>query len=177
LKRNSLRFLIWIAAVYIVILLVARGFFPGDSTPGISLAAIPFVIIAIAIIRDLTSRSSEAFKVPTVRLESVQKGEQLRFLSRQIEVTAKASASYFNDVVGARLRGILVDKVSIETGIDKARVRALLSSETSGPSLLRNARLCSILYGSGLLYSLPGTGKNRIRMVGEAVTLIEAWKP
>ncbi len=177
MKRNTLRFLIWIAGAYIAILLVARGFFPADSTPGVSLAAIPFVIIAIAIIRDLASRSSKASKVPAIRLASVQKGEQLRFLSRQIEITAQASASYFNDVVGARLRGILVDKVSIETGIDKARVRGLLSREASGPGLLRNAKLYSLLYGGELLYSLPGTGNNRIRIVREAVILIEAWKP
>ncbi|HZY94589.1 MAG TPA: hypothetical protein VFE98_06985 [Candidatus Bathyarchaeia archaeon] len=177
MKRNTLRFLIWIAVVYVAILLVAKEFLAADSTPGVSLAAIPLVIIAIVIVRDLTSRSSKASKAPSVRLASVKKGEQLRFLSRQIEVTAQASASYFNDVVGARLRGILVDKVSVETGIDKARVRGLLSSEASGPGLLRDQRLYSLLYGSGLLYSLPRTGKNKIRMVREAVMLIEAWKP
>lgn len=177
MKRSTLRFLITIALAYIAILLVARGFLTANSTPGVSLAAIPLVIIAIAIIRDLTSKSSKASKAPAVRLTSVRKGEQLRFLSRQVQVTAQASASYFNDVVGARLRGILVDKVSIEMGIDKATVRRFLSSETSGPGFLHNARLYSLLYGSGLLYSVPGAGKNRIRMVREAVMLIEAWKP
>lgn len=177
MKRNTLRFLITVTAAYVAILLVARGFFASDSTPGISVSAIPLVIIAVAIIRDLVSRSSKASNASALRLASVQKGEQLRFLSRQIQVTTQASASYFNDVLGARLRGILVDKVSIEMGIDKATVRKLLSSETSGPSLLHNARLYSLLYGSGLLYSMPVTGRNRIRMIREAVTLIEAWNP
>ncbi len=150
---------------------MARGVLPSDSTPAIPLTAIPLLIMAIVIIRDLANRSTSPTKTVVMTIPEIRKGRQVRFLSRQIDVTAKASASYFDNVVRARLIELLVTKASLESGLESERVRQIMSDKTQGQKFLKNDTLYRLLYSS-----VPEEGSARIEMVREAVDLIEAWK-
>ena len=93
-------------------------------------------------------------------------------MTRQIEVGAKSSKSYYDGLLLARLQEVLVDKVSLETGLEKKRVQEILKNSSLGPGLLRDQELYRLLYSGA-----PGRGPGRVRMLEQAVAAIEAWKP
>lgn len=93
-------------------------------------------------------------------------------MTRQIDVATHASSDYFESILLLRLREILVNKVSLETGLEREGVLGLLGDYRLGVGLLRDERLYR------LLYSKPGgRGAARVRMLEETVERIEAWKP
>ncbi len=171
MKRKTVKLLLWIAIAYAVILLLARGVLPSDSTPSTSLTAIPLVILAIVIIRDLVNRSTSPTRTVVMSVPETRKGRQVQFLSRQIEVTVKASASYFDDVVRSRLIELLVNKASLEGDLETESVRQIMSDKNQGRNLVNNDALYKLLYSPA-----PEKGRARIAMIREAVDLIEAWK-
>ncbi len=171
MTKNTLKFLFWVVIVYVAILLITRGFVNSDAIPAVSLTAIPLIIMAIIIIRDLTSKSVHPIDVHPIHFRNEKVGNQLEFLSNQIEVTVISSGSYFDDVVRARLRELLVTKASLQTGIETQKVRRILSDHRQGPIFLHDNDLYRLLYSKA-----PKGGEARIDMVREAVTLIENWK-
>jgi hypothetical protein len=123
------------------------------------------------IARDLARNST----TPTVRRPIATttgfRGNHVQFLSGQFRVAANASNSYFENVVRARLRELLTTKVSLETGLDDATVRRMLSDPIDGPRLLEDETLYRMLYGP----TRQG-GLARINLIGDAIDLIGAWK-
>jgi hypothetical protein len=97
--------------------------------------------------------------------------DPLRFLSGQIRVAASSSDSYFDDLVRARLRELLITKVALETGEEKEAIRQALSNPKDGRRLLRNEALYSALYGHA-----PRLGSDRTQLISDAVDMIGAWK-
>ena len=170
MKRNTVKLLFWIALAYGAILLVARGILPSDSTPPTSLIAIPLVVMAIIIVRDMAHRSTNPTRIVSKSIPYAHRGRQVEFLSRQIDVTAKASALYFDDLLRARLTELLVNKAVLESGLQRERVLQLLSDRRSGIKFLKNDTLYKLLYSPA-----PEKGRARIEMIREAVDLIEAW--
>ena len=171
MRRSSIELLVWAGAAYGTILVLARGFFPSESTPTISLTAVPLAIMAIIIVLDLRLRttgpterhvSSRQIKAPVPRT---------RLLSDQIRVSAKASDSYFENVVRARLRELLVTKAALESGIDYETARQTLLDPVQGPKFLKDIQLYTLLYGPR-----PEKGGARIQMIEDAIQMIEAWK-
>lgn len=172
MNRKTLKFLFWVVIVYIAILLFTRGLVSSDSTPTVSLTAIPLILMAIIIIRDLTNRSASPSHTPPAQTRTEMSHNTLEFLSRQIDVTAISNASYFDDVIRTRLRELLVTKASLQTGMETDRVRRTLSDSKQGPKFLHDDNLYALLYGAA-----PEEGSDRIEMIRETVELIENWKP
>ncbi len=168
---NTVRLLFWSAVGYAVLLVLVRGIFPSESTPTISLTGIPLIVIVVMIARELAGKSTS----PTVRRKITTttgfRGSPVQFLSGQFRVAASASSSYFENVVRARLKELLIAKVVLETGLENETVRRLLSDPRQGPRLLEDEPLYRMLYGP-----TPSRGLARTSMIREAIELIGAWK-
>ena len=168
---NTIRLLFWSAVAYGILLILVRGVFPSESAPTISLTGIPLIVIVVMIARDLAKRST----TPTVRRPITTtkgfRGNHVQFLSGQFRVATNASNSFFENVVRSRLRELLTTKVSLETGLDNATVRRILSDPMEGLRLLEDEPLYRILYGP-----TPEGGPARINLIGDAIDLIGAWK-
>lgn len=167
---NTVRLLFWSAVVYAVLLVLARGLFPSESTSTISITGIPLVVIIVLIARDLARKSTSPTISKAVATTSAFKGNPVQFLSGQFRVAAAASNSYFENVVRARLKDLLTAKVALETGLEKEIARQLLSDPTRGPGLLEDESLYRMLYGPA-----PRGGLARMNMISDAIDLIGAW--
>ena len=95
----------------------------------------------------------------------------MRFLSGQIKVAAESTNSYFENVLRARLRELMISKVALETGMDSGTIRRLLSDPREGRELLHDWDIYGMLYGP-----TPRTGTARMDMIEKAVDFIGAWK-
>ncbi len=172
MKRETVKLLFWTALAYIVFLIILRGAYPSNSTPAASLIAIPLLISAIILIRDMLLRSTNFEEIVDKKSLEKSRSRRVEFLSRQIDVTAKASRSYFDDVVRARLRELLISKVSLESGLDLEQARHEMREEEKAMRFLKNEALYKLLYSP-----IPEKGRARIVMIRDAVDLIEAWNP
>jgi hypothetical protein len=171
LRKSTIELLVWAGVAYATILVLARGIFPSESTPTISLTVVPLAIIALIIVLDLRMRSTS----PTERHVSPRHVKapmpRVRLLSDQIRVSAKASDSYFENVIRGRLRELLVTKASLESGTDYETARRTLVDPVQGPKFLKDNQLYTLLYGPP-----PEKGRARVQMIEDAVQMIEAWK-
>jgi len=70
-----------------------------------------------------------------------------------------------------RLREALVEKVSLETGMDKKDVKRILTNRQEAGTILRDPELLRLLYTEA-----PKKGNERLTMLRETVDHIEAWK-
>jgi len=163
------RLLVSCAIVYAVLLLLVRGILPPESAPTISLLGLPLVVVGAFIARDLTRRSTN----PTVQLRNHTvphiAEDPVRFLSGQIRVASGATDSYFERIVRARLRELLIAKVALEKGIDRDVARRTLSDPKLGQRFLGSVELYDILYGP-----LPSS-RDRNQLIDRAVGMIGAW--
>ena len=158
--------------VYAAILVAAQGLGSGTA-PIVSFTAIPLIIIAILLIRDLMRKTTDPTMIekpyPINRTPPPQ--DQSESLRQQLNITSKSSASYFDDVIRTRLRNLIVTKASLETGIETGQVRHLLTDPIKGPAFLHDEQLYRLLYSA-----TPKDGEDRMRMVLETIELIENWK-
>jgi hypothetical protein len=168
---NTVRLLFWSAVTYAIILVLVRGIFPAESTPTISLTGIPLIVMVLIIVRDLTRRSTSPSLQRPIETSTVFRPNPVQFLNGQFRIAASASNSYFENAVRARLRELLITKVSLETGLTTETVRRELSDPSQGPRLLEDESLYRLLYGPA-----PQRGLARINMIGDAITLIGDWK-
>jgi hypothetical protein len=169
---NTVKLLFWSAVAYAIILVLVRGIFPAESTPTISLTGIPLIVMVLIIVRDLARRSTSPSIPRTTETDTVFRPNPVEFLNGQFRIAASASNSYFENAVRARLRELLIIKVSLETGVATELVRRILSDPSQGPRLLEDESLYRLLYGPA-----PQRGLARINMIGDAITLIGDWKP
>ena len=95
----------------------------------------------------------------------------MQFLSGQIKVAADSTNSYFENILRARLRELMISRVALETGMESGTVRRLLSDPRARRELLHDEAMYGMLYGPA-----PRTGAARVSMIDEAVDLIGAWK-
>ena len=168
---KTTRLLLWCAIAYGILLNLIRGSFPPESSPSLFLVGVPLIVIAVIIARDLSRRSTGPTVLPTIPSLSGPKEDPVRFLSGQISVAAAASDSYFENVIRARLKELLISKVAIETGMERNETRRALSDPREGPKLLEHKELYMILYGP-----TPKTGPDRMDMIEEAIQMIGEWK-
>ena len=171
MRKSTIELLVWAGVAYGTILVLARGLFPSESTPAISLTVLPLAIIAIIIVLDLRLRSTRPTET-RLRLRQVKAPvPRVRLLSDQIRVSANASDSYFENVIRSKLRELLVTKASLESGTDYETARRTLVDPVQGPKFLRDNQLYALLYGPR-----PEKGHARVQMIENAVQMIEAWK-
>ena len=95
----------------------------------------------------------------------------MQLLSGHIRVAAGASESFFESVIRAHLKELLITKAAIITGLGYEKVRGILSNPETGPGLLDDPGLYQLLYGA-----VPEKGPARTKMIDEALELIGAWK-
>ena len=95
----------------------------------------------------------------------------MQYLSRQVEVASSGSQAYFESILLNRLRDILAERISLETGIERENVKQEVADAVKGPALVGNRRLYRLLYSS-----TPSKGATRVKMLREAIDGIEAWK-
>ena len=132
---------------------------------------LPLIVVAAIIARDLARRST----IPSVPLEVSQpislKEDPVRFLGSQIRVAAAASDSYFDDVIRARLKELLITKITLEFGIEKDQARRILSDPDRARAMVRSKKLYGILYGP-----VPRNGIERTAMIDAAIDEIQEWQ-
>lgn len=171
MRKSIVELLVWAGVAYIATLVLARGLFPSESDPSISLTVVPLAIIAIMTILDLRLRSTS----PTEKHVNPRRVKapvpRVRILSDQIRVSAKASDSYFENVIRARLRELLATKASLESGTNYETALRTLVDPVQGPKFLKDNQLYTLLYGPR-----PEKGRARVQMIEDAVQMIEAWK-
>ena len=167
---NSIRLLFWSAVAYAVVLVLIRGVLSSESTPTLSLTGIPLIVIVVMIARDLAGKSTSPTVTRTTPTTRGFKGNPVQFLSGQFRVAATASNAYFENIVQARLRELLIAKVALEAGLEREAVRPLLSDPGRGSRLVGDQVLYRMLYGPA-----PKGGIARMNMIGDAIDLIGAW--
>jgi hypothetical protein len=163
--------LAYASTVYLSLLLILRIVIPDTLTSSVTLLALPLVLFAMILAVDLADRST--FPSETLSQESprVLRARDVQSLTRQVGVAAKASPAYFENILRSRLRDLLVDKVSLETGMEKEEVKQVLSDDKLGPRLLRDPRTYALLY-----YAPPPRAEQRLQMLREIIDRIEGWK-
>ena len=133
---------------------------------------LPFLVIVLALAIDLSGRVTTPSE--TIRRSAPPRklGRGIERLTRQVEVGTSASKGYYETVLGSKLREILIEKVALETGMDRERTRDVLKNKLLGPSLLHDKELYALLYSG-----TPAPGPGRLAALERTVKLIEAWKP
>lgn len=171
MRLSTVRLLVAASGVYIFFLIFLRSLIPETLTPSITLLGLPLVILALILVSDLSYRATNPSKTPAKTGLTRFQARDVQYLSRQVQVASVASQAYFESILLSRLKEILVEKVSLETGMERDKVKHELVDRRLGPSLVRDERLYMLLYSS-----TPSKGAMRIKMIREAVDLIEAWK-
>jgi hypothetical protein len=172
LRRSTLKLIVSASAVYVLFLVFLRSLLPETITPSITLLALPLIILALILVSDLSYRATAPSKTPEqTRLRRFQ-ARDVEYLSRQVEVASMASRAYFETFLLNRLRDILIEKVSLETGMEKGNVKRELADVEQGQTLVRDRQLYRLLYSP-----TPRKAATRVEMLREAIDRIEAWKP
>ena len=99
------------------------------------------------------------------------RARDVKSLTRQVEVAGKASPAYFETILRNRLRDLLAEKVSLETGMEKDAVKKALADYQLGPRLLKDPKTYALLY-----YPPPRSPDSRLQMLREIIDRIEDWK-
>ena len=172
MKRTTIILLGEVSALYFALLILARGFLPESSSVPIYFLVLPFVVIVLALAVDLTGRVTTPSETTNRKPLPRKLGRGIERLTKQVEVGTSASKGYYETVLRSRLREILVEKVALETGMDKNRAREVLKNRLLGQGILRNPELYALLYSGA-----PPPGPGRIKNLERTVKLIEGWKP
>jgi len=172
LKRSSVILLVEISAVYFLVLVVARSFLPNTSDVPLYFLALPMVLVVLGLVVDLSGRTTKATITELKRQPRRKVGREVGRLTRQVEVGTLASPEYYQKVILGRLRDVLVERVSLETGIEKEKARDILINGYLGPEFLHDSELYRLLYSG-----TATAGLRRIADLEKALALIEAWKP
>ena len=168
---KAVKLVLWSAVAYGILLVLIRGAFPQGSSQTISLLGIPLLVVAFLIARDLTARSTGPTVVRIISPQASLGDDPVAFLSNQIRVAAAASDSYFENVVRARLKELLIDKVALETSLDRETVRQWLPDRKRAQQLLHNQALYDALVGP-----VPKAGAEKMKTINKAIEMIGEWK-
>ena len=149
-----------------------RSLIPENITPSIALLALPLIILAFIVVSNLSSQAVQPSKVlPKARSPRIR-ARDVQALSKQIEVGAKASPAYFDMVILVRLRELLAEKMSLETGVEKESTKTALADTRTGPRVIKDLELYKLLY-----YPQARRPQDRLKMIRTIIDHIEGWKP
>jgi len=171
LKRSRLSLILVGAGLYYGVVFFVRGYLPSDYSPPAYFLVAPLAAFVLVLIADLASRATVPSENPVRRVQRRVLSREVRFLTDQIETATHASPEYFDKVLRVRLRNILSERVSLETGMDRERVQSVLGNPVLGPGLLRDRQLYDLLYSRTF-----ARGQDRVKMLRETVTRVEAWR-
>lgn len=170
MKRSTLSLLFFASVFYFVALSLFRNIVPQSSLSTLPLLALPLLALAIIVALELRHRSVAPVELKKKQSAGRLRARDVRFLTRQLEVAGTASPSYFNTVIRSRLRDLLAEKVSLETGMEFGNVKTTLADPKLGPLLLKNSRTYALLY-----YPPPQGAATRLQMLREIIDSIEGW--
>lgn len=171
MKRSTLTLLILVSAFYLFLFTIFRNIVPESAFPTLSLLSVPLVVLALVLMTDLRRRATAPSKANTPEEPKRIRARDVQSLTRQLEVAATASPAYFETIIRARLREILAEKVSLETGVEKDTVKKALMDRTQGRRLIKDEKMYELLY-----YHPPVSPDSRLQMLREIIDRIEAWK-
>ena len=170
MKRSTLTFLVVASGFYLLLIALVRGLLPDSVISTLPLLALPLVLLALILTINLSDRSIAPLD-PTPRESSRRLRERdIKSLTRQVTVAANSSPAYFETILRSRLRDLLAEKVSLETGIPKDSVVKILADEIRGPQLLKDSKTYALLY-----YPPPRSPGSRLEMLREIIDRIEGW--
>jgi len=161
-----------VSAVYVLLLFFFRSLIPETISPTVSLLAIPLVLLVVVLALDLSDRATIPTDAIVRRASRRISARDVQFLTKQVEVAAKASPAYFETILRGHLREILVEKVSLETGLARDYVKQSLVDGNLGPRLLKDLETYKLLY-----YSPPSGAEARLELLRKSIDQIEGWKP
>ena len=168
---RTINLVFWSVVAYAVMLILIRGFLPQGSPQTISLLGIPLLVVAVFIARELTREST----TPTVGSrkppDSTSRDDPVELLRNQLGTAVAASDSYFENGIRVRLRELLVDKMVLETGLEKEAFKQLWDDPERAQQLIQNDELYEVLRGP-----VPSAGAERLKMIDRAIDMIEEWK-
>ena len=171
MKRRTLRLLGLASALYVAFLIFVRSILPENVAPSIPLLAAPLILLALILSNDLSYHATAPSPKATRPVQQRIPARDVQFLTEQVAVGVSASASYFDGIVLSRIREMLSEKVSLETGLEKKSVKEMLAKPTGGMRLLGDQELHKLVYSRP-----PSRGQARLKMLTEAIERIEAWK-
>lgn len=171
MKRGTLRLLGLASALYVAFLIFVRSLLPENVAPSIPLLAAPLILFVLILSSDLSYHATIPSHEPPRASSQRIPARDVQFLTEQVAVGVTASGSYFDGIVLSRLREVLGDKVSLETGLEKKTVKEMLAKPTEGVRLLGDRELYKLLYSRP-----PSRGKARLEMLTETIERIEGWK-
>jgi len=172
LKQSTLKLLVIVSSVYVVLLVLFRSIIPETISPTVSLLALPLILLALVLAVDLSDRATLPSRAIAQKAPRKLRARDVQFLTRQVEVAAKASPAYFETILRGRLRELLVEKVSLETGMERESVKRALADANIGPRLLKDLETYKLLY-----YSPPRGAEARLQLLRQIIDRIEGWKP
>ena len=172
MKRSTVILLVEISAVYFAVLIVFRGFLPGEVNVPYYFLVVPLLVVVIALAVDLSGRATNPSDTMKRTSPPRKLGRGIETLTKQIKTGATSSEQYYETILLNRLRDVIAEKVSLETGREIERTKETLTNKLEGPSLLHDRELYTLLYRGA-----PPTGPRRLADLDRTVNLIEAWKP
>ncbi len=169
--KRSARLIVYASAVYAIGVYLYRGLLPANLPSAVTLLAVPLFLLIVIFSSDLLSRARLPSKTEPNMLLGRSLNHEVELLSRQVEVAGRSSSDYYETVLISRLRELLVDKVTIETGMDRVSVKQRLFNPTLGLSLLGDPALYSLLFTSNRVPS-----RDRQRTLEIVADKIGRWK-
>jgi hypothetical protein len=171
LKQSTLRLLVIVSSIYVLLLIVFRSIIPETVSPTVSLLALPLILLALVLAVDLSDRATLPSRTMPREVPRRLRARDVQYLTRQVEVAAKASPAYFDTILRGRLRDLLAEKVSLEHGMEKESVKRALADASIGPRLLGDQEIYKLLY-----YSPPRGAEARLQLLRQIIDRIEGWK-
>lgn len=172
MKRSTLTLLISVSAFYLFLFTIFRNLVPESAIPSLSLLSFPLVVLALILTTDLRRRATAPSQRNLSQEPKRIRARDLQSLTRQLEVASNASPGYFETIIRARLRELLTEKVSLETGVEKETVKKALADHSQGPQLLKDRTMYELLY-----YHPTVSPESRLKMLRDIIDRIEAWNP
>lgn len=139
-------------------------------SPTLSLLAFPLIVLALILTIDLRNRATAPTEINAQAESKRLRARDVQSLTRQLEVAGSASPAYFETIIRARLRDLLAEKISLQTGIAKEAVKNALTDPVQALQILKDQKMYELLY-----YHPPMNPELRLQMLRETINKIEAW--
>src|SRR2546422_11518238 len=170
--RKSLRLILLASIADAAAVYLTRGFLPNSIPTTLTFLVLPLGLLAVMLYLDLHLRARVPSPVQLPGKQSTRSlGHEVQLLTKRIEVATNSSADYYEKIVLGRMKELMVEKASIETGVAVDDVRKILSDPRLARGFLRNDALYNLLYTRSI-----SRGKDRRNMLAKLTDLIEDWK-
>src|SRR2546426_8932878 len=170
--RKTLRLILLASIAYAAAVYLTRGLLANSIPTTLTFLVFPLGLLAILLYLDLHLRATVPSATQIHWKQSTRSlGHEVQLLTKRIEVATHSSADYYERIVLDRMKELMVEKASIETGVAVDDVRKILSDPRLARGFLKNDALYILLYTRSI-----SRGKDRRNMLAKLTDLIEDWK-